>query len=88
MFMPSDDAPEDMKRMQVPMSRKLRDLLRDWAAELSKAKDEEVGVGAAASKLLDGLMTRPELVQELLFADTPKSNTTPEPVPKKQGRRD
>lgn len=44
---------DDSKRVQVSMSRVLRDLLRDWAAELSKERDEEIGTGTVAGELLE-----------------------------------
>ena len=58
---------EDSKRIQVNMSRKLRDLLRDWAAEVSKERAEEVGTGSIAGELLERLAQNPELVHQLLF---------------------
>lgn len=46
---------DEAKRVQVNMSKELRDLLRDWAAEMSKAKDEDFGTGTVAALLFESL---------------------------------
>lgn len=58
---------DETKRVQVAMSRALRDMLRDWAAELAKERDEEIGTGTVAAELLEKIAKRPELVHQLLF---------------------
>lgn len=60
------------KRVQVTMSKELRNALRDWAAEVSKANDEEVGLGSLSGQLLEELSKHPELIQQLLFAKNGK----------------
>lgn len=75
---------DEAKRVQVPMSRKVRDMLRDWAAELSKDRDEEIGTGTVAGELLEKVMANPDLVHRLLFED---ANAEAEPIAKKARAR-
>ena len=60
------------KRVQVNMSKKLRDSMRDWAAEMAKATDEEVGIGTVSAQLLEELAKHPDLIQQLLFKEAAK----------------
>lgn len=85
---------DEAKRVQVSMSKELRDLLRDWAAEMSKAKDEDFGTGTVAALLLEKITARPDLAYDLLFEQ--KTNGQGETgkhaprqsAPKAKGRKD
>lgn len=56
----------DLKRIQVNMSRELRDALRSLAGELNIALDtDEIGTGSAAAGILEVLVANPDLMRQL-----------------------
>ena len=66
-------------RMQVPVDTQAWESLVDWAAEVKKDIQSDVGVGTISAMLLEELVKRPDLIQEFLFSPQTTAKTTDPP---------
>lgn len=85
MFFMQKKKGDDLKRVQVPAPKAVRDELYDLSAQVSKERDEDIGIGGIAAELLAKLFKRPDLVAEFLHTDSAAAEE--EIAPKKASRK-